>query len=94
MIIDLSKEIASNRMTRVVIGEPSSSDISTIFESKERDFLTDVPITHENFDEDDVYYVQNVGYTRRQSLVDAGYKSVKIDTLYSPITGKNFRTVL
>lgn len=70
-----------HRMSRIVIGCSFSMDISTIFESGTRDFITDELITHENFDDEDVYYIHDSGYTRESSLMAMGVRWVKVNDL-------------
>lgn len=83
---------SNNRMTRVVLGMNSSMDISTIFETHQKDFLTGEEITDKNFDSDDVYYIQELGYTKRTSLLAVGItKVVNIDSIYSNIYSKNLK---
>ena len=85
MKIVLKERLKDLRFTRRVIGKSSCMDISTIFENKEKDFLKDEYITDENFEWDDVYYIQNLGYTRRQSLLDMVFTVVYCDSLSSDL---------
>jgi hypothetical protein len=85
MFISFEKRIEDTRFTRCVMGKYKGIDISTIFENEEVDFLTTEPITHENFDDDDVYYIQKNGYTRRKALFDWGFKGIECDNLFSDI---------
>jgi hypothetical protein len=90
MTIDLTNLMENHRFTRVVCGRHPAMDISEIFETHQKDFLTGEEITHENFDDDDVYYIQEIGYTRRKSLLKAGVtKIVNIDNIYADIHNKN-----
>lgn len=86
MIIKLDKPMFDSRCSRVVIGRPKSMDISCIFEEETRDSLTNELITHENFDNDDVYYIDSLGYTRRKSLVEAGYGTIECESAFETIT--------
>ena len=85
MFISFEKNLECTRISRVVLGRHSGMDISTIFENREVDFLTNEPITHKNFDGDDVYYIEKNGYTRRQSLLDFGFIGIECENLFSSI---------
>jgi hypothetical protein len=61
----------------VVVGRHSGMDISTIFENNEKDFLSGKEITDGNFDFDDIYYIQELGYTTRGSLVEVGFNRIE-----------------
>lgn len=76
MYIPLDKRLEDNRQTRVVIGLPFCMDISSIFENEEVDFLDSKPITHENFDNDDIFFIQKNGYVKRKSLLDYGFVAI------------------
>ena len=90
MIIDLTKPIPNSRFTRTVIVKPSSMDISEIFELNKVDVVTGDPITDENFDSDEVIYLADIGYTRRKTLMDLGYKYIRLNSsFYEEITTKN-----
>ena len=78
MIINLTLPIKDSRITRTVSGKPSSMDISELFETNAKDTFTDEPITHKNFDSDEVFYIQEIGYVRRKSLVELGYTKLII----------------
>jgi hypothetical protein len=92
MTIDLTNLMENHRFTRVVCGKHPSMDISEIFETHQKDFLTDEEITHENFDDDDVYFIQELGYTRRVSLLKVGVtKIVNIDNIYADIHKENLQ---
>ncbi len=85
MEIDLHKRLDNQRSTRVVLGQSFSMDVSYIFDGETRDFLTDELITHDNFDEDDVWFIKGIGFTRRKSLLDVGYSKIVMDSLDSPV---------
>lgn len=90
MEISLNDKMENHRISRVVIGLSMSMDISTIFENEERDFLTGEFITPGNFDEDVVYYIQDLGYTRRKSLLKEGFEKVSISSFSSSLCLDNF----
>lgn len=87
MTIDLTTPIKDYRMTRTVIGQPPSMDISTIFECGEIDFLTSEPITDDNFDDDTVIYIQKLGFTRRKSLLQIGVTGIQAEHMFNDIYG-------
>lgn len=89
MEIDLTKRLSDSRITRVIIGKPSSMDISEIFELNTKDALSGDLITHENFDEDDIFYIQDIGYCKRTSLVLAGARLISCSSLYESIFEAN-----
>jgi len=87
--LNLKNKIENKRITRTVIGLKSGMDISTIFDDREKDFIDGEFITHENFDNDDIYYVQKFGYTKRKSLLNSGFNFVITDSLSDDITIDN-----
>ena len=80
------ENIRDIRLTRTIIGKPSSMDMSDIFENEIKDFLTGEFITHENFDNDYVIFIKDMGYTRRNSLLELNIQYINIDDIHKEIT--------
>ena len=78
------KNIESNRITRTILGLPSSSDISYFIECKYIDPLDGEIITLEDIDKgsimvgDDLYKIS--------SLIDVGVIGFRSHSLFSPIS--------
>ena len=90
-MINLLSRMQNNRATRTVLGKPSSSDISVLFESGETDFITGDSITQENFDLDDIWYIQGMGYTRRKSLIQCGFTKIDVESIHDPVEVKDLK---
>lgn len=89
--INLKNKISSTRNTRVIIGLSPSTDISILFENNEKDFIDNQVITHENFDIDNIFFIQGFGYVKRQSLLNSGFIYVILESLYDSITIGNLK---
>jgi hypothetical protein len=89
MIIDLETDLDSKRCTRVVVGLPAGYDLSVLFDALTVDYFTGEAITHENFDDDTVIKIEDVGYARRKSLLNFGFRYLTCESLYNPISLKN-----
>ncbi len=88
----LFKDLKNNRITRTILGIPSSADITSYIDEDDTkttiDYIDREPLTFKDVDRG-VIYLQKEGMTKILNLKWMGYVGIKCESMYGPISSDN-----